>query len=70
MLYFFAQISSVMWTAVTLGQISSDTVYTDPLSSADRSHYDTQSSTKYLTATVTTSVVTFLFTLIKGFLLC
>lgn len=57
-------------SAVTLGHISSDTVYSNLLSSADHSHYDAQSNTMYLTATVSTSVATFLFTLIKSFLLC
>lgn len=57
-------------SVVTQRQISSACVYSDLLSLANHSHSDIQSNTMYITLTVTTSVVTFLFTLIKNFLLC
>lgn len=56
-------------SVVTQRQISSACVYSDLLSWANHSHSDIQSNTMYLTLTVTTTVVTFLFTLIKDFLL-
>lgn len=56
-------------SGVTLTQISSACAHSDLLSLANHSHSNTQ-STMYLTLAVTTTVVTFLFTLIKGFLCC